>query len=58
MEYIALGSIENEDEDAKIYLYFAMKNNFDGFVIAAVRHSPHLDGFIGRRPDLRASGLR
>lgn len=25
MEYIALGSIENEDEDAKRYLYFAMK---------------------------------
>jgi hypothetical protein len=25
MEYIALGSIENEDEDANIYLYFAVK---------------------------------
>jgi hypothetical protein len=25
MEYIVLGSIENGDEDAKRYLYFAMK---------------------------------
>jgi hypothetical protein len=42
MEYIALGSIENEDEDANIYLYFAVKK----VVISTASSSQLSDAFL------------